>query len=177
MPVLRPILAEPITIAAIPATPTPAIEADPRLPTHIISMVGPSIMMTLLTVDGHVSVHRLPVMLPFVRSLSKAAFFLPCLSGLRLCASITIAVESLLWVMNDAYSSLTDPFSALSERPYQKTLRKEGNVPGVTHNVNPGFQGSSAQTGLGGSLKAPLRLRSTISSGPARGRGSLPWFI
>ena len=70
-PILRPIIAEFTSMTAIPATPTPAMEADPSLPTHIMSMVGPSILRLLLTIMGQDSSQRLRIILPFVQSLAN----------------------------------------------------------------------------------------------------------
>src|SRR3990170_1383169 len=55
----------------MPETPTPAIEAAPSLPTHIMSMVGPSILRLPLTIIGQPNETRLPTMLPLVQSLSN----------------------------------------------------------------------------------------------------------
>src|SRR3972149_2452375 len=55
----------------IPATPTPAIEAEPNLPTHIMSMVGPSMLRLPPTIICQPNETRLPIILPFVQSLSN----------------------------------------------------------------------------------------------------------
>jgi hypothetical protein len=57
--------------------PTPAMDADPSLPIHIMSMKGPSIMMLVLMVMGQARDQRLLVMLPFVQSRCIGDFSLP----------------------------------------------------------------------------------------------------
>jgi hypothetical protein len=53
--------------------PTPAIEAEPSLPTHIMSIVGPIMLRLWLIIIGQEKDHRLPPILPFVQSLSCAS--------------------------------------------------------------------------------------------------------
>jgi hypothetical protein len=63
-----PIISEFISMTTMLEMPTPAIEAEPSLPIHIMSMKGPSIMMLVLMVIGQARDQRLLVMLPFVQS-------------------------------------------------------------------------------------------------------------
>jgi len=52
----------------MPATPTPAMAVEPSLPTHIMSMVGPSMFRLELTTIGQDILSRLLMMLPCVQS-------------------------------------------------------------------------------------------------------------
>jgi hypothetical protein len=74
--VKRPISSEFATIMAMPDTPTPAIEAVPSLPTHIMSIAGPIMPMVLLINIGQDKDQRLPKMLPFVQSFVNLVPFL-----------------------------------------------------------------------------------------------------
>ncbi len=75
-PVNSPIINEFISMTTMPEMPTPAMDADPSLPIHIMSMKGPSIMMLVLMVMGQARDQRLLVILPFVQSRAIGDFLL-----------------------------------------------------------------------------------------------------
>ncbi len=72
-PIVRPSTAERTMRTAMPATPTPAMEADPSRPTHIMSTVWPTVYRLPLIIIGQESVRRLPRILPLVQSRPNAA--------------------------------------------------------------------------------------------------------
>jgi len=73
VPTLRPHLAAIASITMMPATPTPAIEAAPSFPTHIMSTVIPTAQKLSLIIIGQARPQRFRRMLPFVQSLSGEA--------------------------------------------------------------------------------------------------------